>query len=261
MSPRALCAAILTALVACAPGEPPLDDDAEPIRGGTPAERYPESVLVDLMRVTRRAAYCSGVLIAPRTVLTAGHCVYSFDGWRVAAPYASGQTAAAVHGITYDWDNGTGHVDPSEHDLGLVFLDTPIVIPTYPLLSEGPLELGAEVVNVGRIHDGRLSREHLFTSPPVPVVDAAGAGYAYDYVAVDQIEPGDSGGPDFIPDTHTVVAVNSGAGHGTEVLARVDLLAPWIRREVAANGGDVLPVQQADGLLDLESVLARQAGF
>jgi hypothetical protein len=37
--------------------------------------------------------------------------------------------------------------------------------------------------------------------------------------------------------THMIVAVNSGAGGGTEVLARVDLLAGWIKEQVATNGG------------------------
>ena len=248
MLPRGLCAALLALLPACAPGETPAADTAEPIRAGVSAERYPESVLVDMMRVTHRAAYCSGVLIAPRVVLTAGHCVFGFDGWRITAPFASGQTATAARGVTYDWDEVTEIVNPAEHDLGLVFLDTPIVLQSYPAMTEAPLDLGAYVVNVGRIHDGRLSREQLYVGHPLPVTDAAGAGFAYDYFALDVIEPGDSGGPAFLASTHTLVAVNSGAGLGREVLARVDLLAPWVRQQVAANGGSVLRLEGTDGL-------------
>jgi len=247
MLPRALCAALLAALPACAPTEPPTTDTADPIVAGARAERYPESVLVDMMRVTHRAAYCSGVLIAPRVVLTAGHCVFSFDGWRITAPFASGQTATASRGVTYDWDEVTEMVNPSEHDIGLVFLDTPIVLEGYPDLAGQPLDVGASVVNVGRILNGRLSRTQLFVSHPLPVTEAAGAGFAYDYVALDVIEPGDSGGPDFLDGTHTVVAVNSGSGVGREIMARTDLLLPWVRQQVGANGGPVVVLEGTDG--------------
>ncbi len=248
MLPRALCAALLVTLPACAPGASPTADAAEPILLGERATGYPESVLVDMMRVTHRAAYCSGVLVAPRVVLTAGHCVFGFDSWRITAPFASGQTATANRGVTYDWDEVSEIVNPSEHDLGLVFLDTPIVLDGYPDIADQPLDIGADVVNVGRIRDGHFSREQLFVSLPLPVTEAAGAGFAYDYFALDVIEPGDSGGPDFIASTHTLVAVNSGSGAGHEILARVDLLAPWLRQQVIANGGNVLRLEGTDGV-------------
>lgn len=85
---------------------------------------------------------CSGTLIAPKVVLTAGHCtegpatnVYvSFDNTLPADPLAAGITpeekaARAAHYIT-----GTAHPDPGwtgklsfskQHDQGVVVLDAP----------------------------------------------------------------------------------------------------------------------------------------
>jgi hypothetical protein len=79
----------------------------------------------------------------------------------------------------------------------------------------------------------------LFVSKPLTVRSAARQGFAFDYIASEIIESGDSGGPDEVTGTtpHKIVAVNSGAGGGTEVLARVDLLKSWILGKVAAHGG------------------------
>jgi Trypsin len=234
---KAVSAALLIALPSCAAGAPGEESVGEPIRKGERASTYPESVLLDLMKGAHRRAYCSGALIAPWVVLTAGHCVQGYDGWRVSAPYASSQTARARVATTFDWDAVTEKVDPGKHDVGLVFLDSPITLGSYPVVADAPVGDGDELVNVGRIHDGTLSHSSLFASPPINVKSASAAGYPFDYIAVDEIEPGDSGGPDFTVGTHTLVAVNSGAGSGTEVLARVDLLAPWIQDQVAVNGG------------------------
>ena len=236
---NAFCLVLATVLASCSlAGASGGDDPGKyggPIVGGTPAIHYPEAVLVDLLQNGQVVAACSGTLIAPNVVLTAGHCVHGFDGWQVIAPYASGQTAQSSKGQTHDWTDDSGVVNPSMHDLGLVFLSSPITIASYPLLATAPLVDGSQVINIGRIDNGQFSTTDLYQSKPISVTNAASEGFPYDYIANDVIEPGDSGGPDMAVGTHTIVAVNSGAGGGTEVLARVDLLVPWIQLAIELN--------------------------
>jgi V8-like Glu-specific endopeptidase len=250
MTPRTFSAALclVTVLASCAPGTGPgggesAESQGRPIVGGTPASDYPEAVLVDLMQGGQLVAYCSGTLIAPSVVLTAGHCVHGSDGWQITAPNAGGQTASSSQGETYDWNTASEDVDPSLHDLGLIFLSSPISLSSYPTLATSPLPDGSQVINIGRIDSGRLSTTDLYESQPLTVNGATSDGFPYDYIANAIIQPGDSGGPDMAAGSHTIVAVSSGAGGGTEVLARVDLLASWIRQQVASYG-------DADGFYD-----------
>jgi hypothetical protein len=222
--------------------DPPTELDgasvsSEPIIGGKPATAYPEAVLISLYQGGHGGSVCSGSVIAPRVVLTAGHCVHGFNGWRITAPFAGGQVANSGKAYTYDWTNDGPYVDPGSHDVGIVVLDAPIQLAAYPAIADFEVKDGGPIVNVGRIRDGQLSTSALFVSPPITVFDGAQIGFPYSYGAVETIQPGDSGGPDFLSGTHTIVAVNSGAGGGTEVLARVDLLYTWIQAAIAENGG------------------------
>src|SRR5262249_5040184 len=108
---------------------------------------------------------------------------------------------------------------------------------SYPVIAQKASPDGTEIVNIGRIQDGQFSSSDLFESKPITVEDGAKYGFPYDYQATQIIQPGDSGGPDMLAGTHTIVAVNSGSGSGTEVLARVDLLYDWIQQQIADNGG------------------------
>ena len=214
-----------------------IGDDSQTIKDGSLATDYPESVLL-LMKIggTPRSL-CSGALIAPTVVITAGHCVHGFDSWTVTAPFAGGQSSVTTNATTFDWNSGSDSVDPDSHDVALVLLDTPINLASYPTIAAAALSDGSKVVNVGRINNGTLSSSALYTSKPLPVTSAADSGYGFDYMASEVIEHGDSGGPVFIPGTRTLVAVNSGGGGGTEILARVDLLHDWILARIAARSG------------------------
>ncbi len=214
-----------------------LGDDSQAIKGGSLATDYPEGVLLLMQVGGQSKSLCSGALIAPRVVLTAGHCVHGFDSWTVKAPFANNQTSVTSTAITNDWNSGADNVDPDTHDVALVLLDTPINLASYPTIAAAPLADGSNVVNVGRINNGQLSNTALYKSKPLPVTSATSIGYPFDYQASEVIEHGDSGGPVFVPKTHKIVAVNSGGGGGTAILARVDLLHSWIVQQIASNGG------------------------
>lgn len=211
-----------------------IETSPDAIIGGTRATAYAEAVLVNM-----GGGYCSGSLIAPRVVLTAGHCVAGESSWTVKAPFAQNQQASAIEGKTLDWTyDSSGNVNPNQHDVGLLYLDRAITLAAYPTIHRSKVSNGTTVVNIGRIQNGSLSTTALFVSAPIAVRDAASSGFPYDYISSEIIESGDSGGPVELSGTsHTIVAVNSGAGGGTQVLARVDLVAGWIDTYVNAHGG------------------------
>ena len=126
-----------------------------PIINGSPATQYPESALIDLYQSGQLVAGCSGSVIAPQVVLTAGHCVtgepgITPNGWVVTAPYANNQQVQSTNAIVYDWVGNSSTVNPNYHDIGIVFLPTPITLSSYPVLEAVELAPGSQIVNIGR---------------------------------------------------------------------------------------------------------------
>jgi V8-like Glu-specific endopeptidase len=79
---RALVLLALTA--ACGGGDEPAARLARPIVGGTTDDGDPAVVAVKLLDAQgRQVGLCTGTVISPRVVLTAGHCVEGVPGWAV----------------------------------------------------------------------------------------------------------------------------------------------------------------------------------
>jgi hypothetical protein len=209
-----------------------------PIIGGSKASAYAFAALVDMYVNGYSASACSGAVIAPRVVLTAGHCILGLNGWKVTLPYAAKQSKYTTKAATKYKGSG-GSVDPNSPDVGLVFFDQPFDLAAYPTIQGTKLPNGTKAMNIGRINNGYFSNTDLYVSKPLSLSDASSYGYPLDYIATEVIQSGDSGGPVVLPGgaPFTIVAVNSGAGGGTEVLARTDVVAAWIAQEIQNHGG------------------------
>lgn len=205
--------------------------DVAPIVGGTKTTAYPSAALLNMKAASGATYACTAAVVAPKVVLTAGHCVDGMVAWDV---FANGSLRSSTKGETFDWkENGSTKVNPFHHDIGLVYLTDPIVLPSYPTLATQIAAMGATAVDVGRIRNAAVTND--IYSAPIKLRSGLLAGFPFDYAADGVIEHGDSGGPVFLGATQTIIAVNSGLGGGTEVLARVDLLGDWLKARIAAQ--------------------------
>jgi V8-like Glu-specific endopeptidase len=205
----------------------------EAIVDGKPATDFPEAALLEL----GGQGLCSGAMIAPKVVLTAGHCVLGATRWNVEVPSVK-KSAKSTRGFTTYRDGGDS-VDPNSLDVAVIILDTPIDMPSYVPIVSAAVANGTSVVNVGRVKDRAVSTTQLYVGQSVKVSDGKAYGYPMAYTSQEIVQSGDSGGPVYV-DTgaaRKIVAVNSGAGGGTQILARVDLMYAKIQELIAMNGG------------------------
>jgi Trypsin len=230
---------------------PAASSAGDDIVGGVPGFTFPEAVLIDYKAADGRGFLCSGSVVSPRVVLTAGHCVVEGVSWRVTAPNAGGQTASSTRGLT-DFVSIGSKVNPDSLDVGLLVLDSPIALSSYPTVASSPSAPGTEVRVVGRQFNGDPSSRQIAQSPrSMTLQNGADFGLPFSYVSTIDLtsigitEGGDSGGPDFLDGTHHIVAVNQGGGTGTDdetgevlniaISSRVDLFFDRIQQTIAEN--------------------------
>jgi hypothetical protein len=199
--------------------------------------------------------FCTGSLIAPDVVLTAGHCIE--DGGSAMIFYTGTGTAQDVFSTTpppgmvaHPMAAAVAHPDykPSDEDcpnstidIGLVRLATPItdVTPLAWVHAEDVTATGTTCDGVGfGLHDEgaletaaqkRTGTERVTGSAKTSIEVTMGSGIA---------DSGDSGGPllcgGVIAGATSCHIDGSFPDHQVEQYARVALAAPWIEQQINA---------------------------
>jgi trypsin len=216
---------------------------------------FASHIVMVLSRGVDRAGFCSGVVIAPRVVLTAAHCIAAVDNMRVHYRNEAGEPelreieATAIH-PRYHADAAIKRI--VSIDLALVRTRSPLQGRFRPaeLEESGAMTAGEQLrifgYGVAREGDGKsagvLRGANLVTRDPLsPILlwaaDPTGAGAG--------ACTGDSGGPIVSAESGRVIAItawSAGTGHGGRCggLTQGLLVAPeagWID-DVLRRWGD-----------------------
>ncbi|SDP66978.1 S1 family peptidase [Desulforhopalus singaporensis] len=203
---------------------------------------HPMVVLL-VMDVGGSPAYrCTGTLLSPRVLLTAGHCTYNepgaeFTGMRVFTesdvengtnnyPLSGPNTVEAVSWATHPEFAMESYV---EHDVGVVLLGAPIELSAYGVLPEvdqldalktkrGLQDTSFTAVGYGlqRINPVFVESEkvRMVAYPYLVQINVPGLTGDYSLMLSNNHATGgtcfgDSGGPNFLGDTNIVAGVTS----------------------------------------------------
>jgi secreted trypsin-like serine protease len=199
-----------------------------------------------------RGGACSGALIAPQWVATAGHCFHDLGNKRIGGPPP--YTMTVTVGKLKDTDPG-GHVaqvvdvrQSPVNDLAVVKLSAPVTGIEPLTVAGAPPAAGTPLQFAGW---GSLSAtvpgpsDHLkrgrFTVASIGQITLETASVGQRTVENTPC-PEDSGAPFFVSDddrTGTLVAVvNTGPPcpqPGLEIVARVDVVAGWIHEQTGGT--------------------------
>lgn len=219
------------------------------------AVTYSEAVIVEPNDAY--AETCTGVVVAPRVVLTAAHCVafVSSTSWRVTAPHATGgvETRTARDGEPMDaaFMNASraDYIQRGLRDVGVIYLDAPFTNVKAATVGRDSFTVAKDapptyVSSVGRSAKGLEAG--LALSPVATLEASGGSSASFTYATARVTADLESGGPLFVEGSHKLVAVHARVvtetAAETELWSRLDgEVYTWLTQKVSSHGGWIAP--------------------
>jgi secreted trypsin-like serine protease len=208
------------------------------IVNGTPTTAYPSVGLVG----DNTGNFCTGTLIAPQFVLTAGHCAEGVGN--TAGRFQLGSSTYSTSQVFVHPNYNSNLIgDDNANDIAIYKLATPVtnIAPSQIYRSTPTVGQMLTLVGFGGGGTGNTGTDGSFGTKrvgttPIDSVSAKLIRWTFDNNTESNTAPGDSGGPAFVTvsGTNYVAGVTSGgeqanAGIGDRSFdTRVDAFASWI---------------------------------